>query len=270
MVADGLAASIAADEKAGLRPWLVVASAGTTNTGSVDPLEDIGNIAAEHGLWLHVDGAYGALFALCPEGKAVLRGMHLSDSIVLDPHKALFLPYGTGAVLVKDRQKLYAAFNATADYIQNVTDDGDDLSPADLSPELTKHFRGLRLWLPLKLLGLAPFRAALSEKIHLARYFYEKIRKTDGIEVGPYPDLSIVTYRWVPGRGDADEFNNRLMQAVRKDGRIFISFTRVGGNLVLRAAILCFRTHLEDIDEALSVLRKKIDELANPEVRGGD
>jgi glutamate/tyrosine decarboxylase-like PLP-dependent enzyme len=256
-----LAETIVADKKAGLRPWMVVASAGTTNTGSVDPLTDVGEVAAAHGLWYHVDGAYGALFALCPEGKAVLSGMDRSDSIVMDPHKTLFLPYGTGAVLVKDRQKLFASHSAHADYMQDILDEVGELSPADLSPELTKHFRGLRLWLPLKVLGIAPFRAAQSEKIQLARYFFEQIQKIDGFEVGPFPDLSVVTYRYLPKRGDADAFNQRLTQAIQSDGRIFISSTRVGGKFVLRAAILCFRTHLDDIDETLEVLSRKAKEL---------
>ncbi len=254
--------AILADKGAGLQPWLIVASAGTTNTGSVDPLFEIGEIAASHGVWFHVDGAYGALFALCPEGQAVLAGMEKSDSIVLDPHKTLFLPYGSGAVLVKDRAKLYAAFNAHADYLQDALDTVEELSSADLSPELTRHFRGLRLWLPLKLLGVAPFRAALSEKIHLARHFYEHIQKIDGFEVGPYPDLSVVTYRYLPKRGDPDEFNQRLMEAIQEDGRIFVSSTRVDGAFVLRAAIVCFRTHLDDVNEALDVLDRKAKQLA--------
>jgi aromatic-L-amino-acid decarboxylase len=248
--------AIEADRQAGLQPWLIVASAGTTNTGSVDPLAEIAEIAALHGLWFHVDGAYGALFALCPEGQAILRGMERSNSIVLDPHKTLFLPYGSGAVLVKDRSKLYAAFNAHADYLQDVLNAVEELSSADLSPELTRHFRGLRLWLPLKVLGVAPFRAALSEKIHLARYFYEQIHKIDGFEVGPYPDLSVVTYRYLPKRGDPDAFNQRLVQAIQDEGHIFISSTRVDDVFVLRAAIVSFRTHLDDVNEALHVLSR--------------
>jgi glutamate/tyrosine decarboxylase-like PLP-dependent enzyme len=227
----------------------------------VDPLSDIGDIASTHKLWLHIDGAYGGLFALCQEGKTVLQGMNKSDSIVLDPHKTLFLPYGTGAVLVKEQQKLYASFNAEADYLQNILNEIGEPSPCDLSPELTKHFRGLRLWLPLKLLGAAPFRAALSEKIQLARYFYEQIRSVDGFEVGTYPDLSVVTYRYLPKWGDADEFNLRLMQTVQQDGRIFVSSTRLDGKLILRAAILCFRTHLNDINEAIEILSKTAKQL---------
>ena len=262
MDAAALDEAIVADQKAGLQPWLIVASAGTTNTGAVDPLSDISDIALSHQLWFHVDGAYGAFFILCPEGKAVLQGMDESDSIVMDPHKTLFLPYGTGAVLVKDGQKLYAAHSAEADYMQNILDEVGELSSADLSPELTKHFRGLRLWLPLKLAGVAPFRAALSEKIQLARYFYERLQKVDGFEVGPYPDLSVVTYRYLPKRGDTDEFNQRLMQTIQHDGRIFISSTRINGKLVLRAAISCFRTHLDDIDETLDILSRKAGQLA--------
>ena len=256
MDATALDAAITADRQAGLNPWLVIASAGTTNSGAVDPLAAIGDIAATHGLWYHVDGAYGGLFVLCPEGRAVLQGLEQSDSIVIDPHKTLFLPYGTGAVLVKDRQRLYSAFSAHADYMEPLVDDEDDLSPADLSPELTKHFRGLRLWFPLMLVGAGPFRAALSEKIHLARDFYERMKKLDGFEVGPYPDLSIVTYRYVPPRGDADAFNQQLVQAVQREGNIFVSATRLNGKLVLRAAILCFRTHQAEIDVALETLQR--------------
>jgi glutamate/tyrosine decarboxylase-like PLP-dependent enzyme len=157
-------------------------------------------------------------------------------------------------VLVRERQRLYAAFNAEADYIQNILDAVDELSPADLSLELTKHFRGLRLWLPLKLLGVAPFRAALAEKINLARYFHGQLQRVDGFEVGPYPDLSIVIYRYLPRHGDVDAFNQRLMQAVQRDGRIFISSTRVEKKLVLRAAIGSFRTHQDEVDEAIDVL----------------
>ena len=131
----------------------------------------------------------------------------------------------------------------------------DELSPAELSPELTKHFRGLRLWLPLKLFGVAPFRAALSEKIHLARYFHQKLQESEGFEVGPYPDLSVVTYRFRPRRGDADAFNRRLVKKIQEDGRLYISSTQLDGRFTLRLAISSFRTHLEHIDEALDILQ---------------
>ena len=249
------------DKQAGLHPWLLIASAGTTNVGAVDPLTAVGNIAQQYGLWYHIDGAYGAFFALCEEGRKILTGMEQSDSIIMDPHKGLFLPYGTGALLVKDRQQLYQAHHASADYMQDTLNMVEELSPTDLSPELTKHFRGLRLWLPLQLFGVAPFRAALAEKIELARYFYHKIQEIDGFEVGSYPDLSIVTYRYVPPRGDADTFNQRLLQEVVQDGRIFISSTQLDGRFTLRLAILNFRTHLDTIDLTLEILAEKAKQL---------
>lgn len=247
---------IGEDKKNGLRPWLVVASAGSTNTGSVDPLPQIAQVSESHDLWLHVDGAYGGFFVLCDEGRRILKGMENSDSLVMDPHKTLFLPYGSGAVLVRDRRQLVAAHQTTADYMQDTLDAVEELSPADVSPELTKHFRGLRLWLGLKVAGVAAFRAALEEKLMLTRYFYEQIQGVEGFEVGPPPDLSVAIYRYVPQRGDANAFNARLVEALQGDGRIFVSSTMVNGKFVLRAAIVNFRTHLADVDEALRVLQE--------------
>ncbi len=244
------------DKKSKLYPWLVIAAAGTTDVGAVDPLEEIGTIAKKHRLWFHLDAAYGGFFALCKEGKKILRGMELSDSISIDPHKGLFLPYGTGAVLVKEKKKLYDAFWYKASYLRDALRVADELSPADLSPELTKHFRGLRMWLPLKLYGLAPFRAALEEKILLARYFHETIQRVPGFEVGEFPDLSVATFRYIPKRGNANKFNERLVQEVQRDGRVFLSATTLNGTYTIRLAVLCFRTHRDTIDLTLKILQK--------------
>jgi glutamate/tyrosine decarboxylase-like PLP-dependent enzyme len=135
-------------------------------------------------------------------------------------------------------------------------------SPSELSPELTKHFRGFRLWLPLKLHGLAPFRACLEEKLYLARYFYEEVQKL-GFEVGPEPELSVATYRWVPKSGDANAFNRALTDEIHRDGRIFISTTMLDEIFVLRLAVLTFRTHLDEIDFALEVLKEKVELLSS-------
>ena len=258
MDADVLERTITSDKKKGLNPFLVIASAGTTDTGSVDPMEMIGQIANHHNLWFHVDGAYGAFFVLCDEGKKILKGIEQSDSLVMDPHKGLFLPYGSGALLVRDKQKLFDAFWYQANYMQDALNGAEELSPADISPELTKHFRGLRLWLPLKLVGVGPFRAGLEEKLLLARYFHEKIQTIDGFEVGAYPDLSVVTYRYIPKRGNADDFNERLVKAVQNDGRVFISSTMLDGKFTLRLAVLSFRTHLATIDLLLEILKEKV------------
>ncbi len=245
---------IASDKSNGLKPWLVVASAGTTDSGAVDPFLRIGAIVKEHNLWLHVDAAYGGFFILCSEGAEALQGLNQADSIVIDPHKGLFLPYGTGAVLVKNVHLLAKAHRFSADYLQDAKNSGFGYSPADLSVELSRPFRGLRLWLPLKLFGLSPFRAALEEKIWLARYFHERMSAIDGFETGPYPDLSVVTFRYVPRQGNVDEINAQLLKAIHDDGRIFISSTMLDGCFTLRVAILHFRTHREEVDYLINFL----------------
>lgn len=254
MDADALDAAMRADRALGLRPFLVIASAGTTDVGAVDPLPAVADIAAAHGAWFHCDGAYGAFFALCDEGRAALAGMDRADSLVMDPHKTLFLPYGSGAVLVKDARAMQDAHYYAANYMQDAATARDEVSPADLSPELTKHFRGLRLWLPLKLFGVAPFRAALAEKMWLARYFRGRLLALPGFEVGPEPDLSVVTFRYVPPSGDPDAFNKRLLQAVHDDGRVFLSSSVIDGVYTIRLACVVFRTHLDTIDLAVEIL----------------
>jgi len=240
----------------GLCPWLIVASAGTTDIGSVDPLDAIGDIAQKHKLWFHIDGAYGAFFLLTKAGKEKLKGIEKSDSLVMDPHKSLFLPYGTGVVLVKNKQHLQAAHSYQANYMQDTLIATEETSPADLSPELTKHFRGLRMWLPLKLLGLKPFQAALEEKLLLANYFYQQLKKIKGFELGPEPELSVVTYRYVPQKGDVNAFNKALVNAIQQEGTIFISSTTINGQFILRLAVLSFRTHLKEINLTLKLLKK--------------
>lgn len=252
---------IVADTSSGLRPWLVIASAGTTDAGAVDPVDAIADLAEKHDLWLHVDAAYGGFFLMCEEGRKVLRGLDKSHSIVLDPHKGMFLPYGSGAVLVRNVEWLARSQTYQADYMQDATAVGSDYSPADLSLELTRPFRGLRFWLPLKLFGLAPFRAALSEKIWLARYFYDQLKNTPGWEVGPFPELSVVTFRFVPGHGDANEFNQRLVEAIHADGRVFISSTQIEDKFILRLAVLHFRSHIDRVDYLLDLLNQKVVEL---------
>lgn len=253
---------IVSDKKKKLKPFLIIASAGTTDVGAVDPLREIGKIARNHRLWYHVDAAYGGFFMLTEEGKKKLRGIEMSDSLVIDPHKGLFLPYGLGVVLVKDRSKLQASHYYSAHYMQDAANAKEEPSPAELSPELTKHFRGMRLWLPLKLMGVKPFRACLEEKLLLAKYFYQEIRKF-GFESDLEPELSVVTYRYLPKKGNADSFNKRLLQEVLKDGRIFISSTMLNGKFTLRFACLAFRTHLQTVDLLLQILKEKVAKLSN-------
>lgn len=259
MIPGELDKQIQIDLKNGLRPWLVIASAGTTDVGAVDPLDKIGSIARKYEMWFHVDAAYGGFFMLTAKGKKVLKGIELADSVVLDPHKGLFLPYGTGAVIVRDGAKLQNTFSFQANYMKYATEE-NEYSPAEMSPELTKHFRGMRMWLPLMLHGVKAFRAALEEKLLLTRYFHEKIREA-GFETILEPELSVATYRFIPSNGDANDFNSRLLEEVKKDGRVFISATTLEGRVVLRMACLSFRTHVEHIDLLLLVLKEKVEKL---------
>lgn len=248
-----LAAAVDRDRAEGLAPWLLVASAGTTNTGAVDPLPELADTARRAGLWLHVDAAYGGFFLLTDEGREKLAGIDRADSLVMDPHKTLFLPYGTGALLVRDGDRLRRAMSGGADYLQDTLAAGEEASPADLSPELTRHFRGLRMWLPLKVLGLAPFRAALEEKLLLAKYFHERMSTSRVFETGPPPDLSVVTFRHRGG----DDAGRRLLEAVHRDGRIFLSSTRLDGRFTLRMAAVCHRTHKAEVDTMIDVLHER-------------
>ena len=262
-----LGVMVAKDVADGLNPFLVVASAGTTDTGAIDPLEKIAHVCQQHELWFHVDAAYGGFFLLAdvenPDGSTVkdtFKGIEHSDSVAIDPHKGLFLSYGLGAVLIKNVKATMESHYYRANYMQDANNTSDEFNPADLSPELTKHWRGLRLWLPLQLYGLQPFKAALEEKILLCRYFYGEIKKL-GFEVGPFPELSVCIYRYVPKAGDANEFNLRLVEHVQRDGRIFISSTTINGEVWLRLAVLSFRTHLREIDILLEIFKEGVKKL---------
>jgi len=256
-----LHAAVEDDRRHGRIPWMIVATAGTTDVGAIDPLNAIADIAREQGVWLHVDAAYGGFFVLTETGRAKLRGIEQADSVVMDPHKGLFLPYGLGAVLVRDRAVLRRSFEYQAAYMQDARDDPDGDSPADLSPEMSKHFRGLRLWLPLKLHGIAPFRACLDEKLLLARYAWEQLKAMPGFELFHEPELSVVAFRFVPREGDANEFNRRLRERIQADGRVFLSSTLINGNVALRIAALAFRTHLDHVRTALSLLKQHAHEM---------
>ncbi|GAA4296144.1 pyridoxal phosphate-dependent decarboxylase family protein [Nibribacter koreensis] len=257
-----LAQAIKEDTEAGLKPWLLIASAGTTDVGAVDPLPELAAIAQQHQLWYHVDAAYGGFFALCKAGKEKLKGIELADSVVMDPHKGLFIPYGSGAVLIKNQNQLAKSHHYQASYMQDTLSVTGEVSPADVSPELSKHFRGLRIWLPLKLHGIAPFRSALEEKLLLAQYTYQQLQALPGFEVPVAPDLSVLIFRYVPDAAiDANAFNQNLIKAVQLDGRVFLSSTLLEGRFMIRFAILSFRTHKATLDLALEILQQKAKEL---------
>lgn len=238
----------------GLNPFMIIASAGTTDTGAVDPLEAIGRISKRNNLWFHVDAAYGGFFILSETKKKLFNGIELADSLVIDPHKGMFLPYGIGAVLVKDKKAVYHSHHYTADYMQDARTD-NRINPADVSPELTKHYRGLRMWIPLKLHGLEPFIACLNEKLLLTTYFRNKLADL-GFCLGPEPDLT-VSYFWYPSNEvEENEFNKKLMELIHNDGTVFLSSTIIKNKFVIRIAVGSFRTKKATIDKAILMIQK--------------
>ncbi|MBT8252519.1 MAG: aminotransferase class V-fold PLP-dependent enzyme [Bacteroidia bacterium] len=256
--ADILEERIKKDRQKGLYPFLVIGSAGTTDTGAIDPLDRIADISKKYGLWFHIDGAYGGFFILVDRIKAKFKGIERADSIVVDPHKGLFLPYGLGAVLVKDKEAVYHSHVYRANYMQDAVSQESPVHPADVSPELTKHFRSLRLWLPLQLHGIEPFKACLDEKLLLTHYFRDGLQAL-GFELGPDPDLS-VSYFWYPAK-DPNKFNKILLEALHRDGEVFLSSTIIEDRFVIRMAILSFRTKIETIDKAIKMIERALNDL---------
>jgi aromatic-L-amino-acid decarboxylase len=262
---DALADRVAADRAAGFTPFLVVASAGTTNTGAVDDLDALADFAAEESLWLHTDAAYGGFFSLTARGRSALAGLARADSIVLDPHKGLFMPYGTGSLLVKDPKALRRSHSVSAHYMPGMQDDPDSVDFCEISPELSRNFRGLSVWLAIKLCGLAAFRAALDEKLDLALEAADAVRVIPGMTVVAEPELSLFAFRLAPpgvALEEANRQNRELMARVNDRQRVLLTGTLLGDVFALRMCILSFRTHRDRIGMALDDLRAAAAELA--------
>ena len=250
---DSLEELIQKDIAAGLQPFMVVATAGTTDTGAIDPLDEIADIAKNYKMWFHVDAAYGGFFIMTSK-KELFEGIEKADSMIIDPHKGLFLPYGVGAVLIKDSAAVLHSNYYTANYMQDGAQEEMLKSPANVSPELTKHFRGLRVWLPLQMHGIEPFIACLEEKLLLVHYFRNQLAEL-GFCLGPDPDLSI-SYFWYPFENESDEKNKQLMDAIHADGSVFLSSSIIENRFVIRIAILAFRTKKETVDEAVEMIQR--------------
>lgn len=255
------------DIDAGRRPFFVGAAAGTTNTGAIDPLSELADVGAAHDLWIHADAAYGGFFMLTESGREVLQGLERADSITLDPHKGLFLPYGTGALLVRDGSALHRAHNVHADYMPALQAGGSGATHQDFcehGPELSRSFRGLRIWLPMKLHGVGAFRDCLQEKIDLARHASSELQEMEGMNVLYPPILSLLAFRLEkPGlsRSEENSLNQRLLDGVLARGRVWLTGTMIDGMFVLRICILSFRTHRDRVDECLEALREISQEL---------
>jgi aromatic-L-amino-acid/L-tryptophan decarboxylase len=253
---DALEEAIENDRRAGLTPFLIAGSAGTTGTGAVDDLEALARVARERKLWFHVDGAYGALFALTERGRAALRGIEQADSVILDPHKTLFLPFGTGAVLVRDARTLRRAHSLHADYMPAMQQADELVDFCEISPELSRDFRGLRVWLPLKLFGIEPFREQLDEKLDLIQYAVDELRKIDGIEIVAEPQLTITAFRYRD-----DDASRELLHRINTRKRVMLTPTTLpDGRFVIRIAIVSHRTHKDRVDMMLDDVRASVAE----------
>ena len=259
LVPEALARAIAEDRARGMVPFMVVANVGTTNTGAIDPLPEILDIAHAHGLWVHADAAYGGFFRLVPGGDALLAALDRCDSITLDPHKGLFLPYGTGCLLVRDGDLLMHAHESHAEYLKDVDADPGAVNFTDLSPELSRDFRGLRVWLPLALHGLGAFRAALAEKLALARVAYESLLAEPLLEMVDAPQLSVVAFRMRAG----DAASAELLRRVNARKRVFLSSTTLEKKFTLRICVLSFRTHDEHVRLATSAILEEARSIAS-------
>jgi aromatic-L-amino-acid decarboxylase len=259
-----LSRMIAEDRSAGLLPFAVVGNAGTTNTGAVDDLAALADVAARERLWFHIDAAYGGFFALTERGRRRMRGLERGDSIALDPHKSLFLPYGTGALLVRDAAALKRAHELSADYMPPMQQDLDLPDYNLLSPELSRDWRGLRVWLPIKMHGIDPFRKNLDEKLDLTEWATEELRGIDGIEILAEPQLSIVAFR-LARRGlsqeESNDLNRKLQDRINARKRVYVTGTMLGPRYAIRICVLSFRTHLDRMREGLEDIRAAIGEV---------
>jgi aromatic-L-amino-acid decarboxylase len=249
------------DREAGMSPFLLVGNAGTTNTGVVDDLVALADFAEREGLWLHVDAAYGGFFMLTDAGRKVMKGIERADSITLDPHKGLFLPYGTGSLLVRDGSTLRKAHRVRAVYLPDTEHEPDLVDLSQVSPELSRAFRGLRVWLPLKMHGIGPFRRNLEEKLQLTRWMSEQLLQIKELEMVAEPQLTVLAFR-LRLTGHDDESLNRLtrqlMDEVNARRRVYLSSTVIHGRFLIRICVLSFRTHLDRMQMALEDIKAAV------------
>jgi aromatic-L-amino-acid decarboxylase len=257
-----LEAAVTEDRAAGLQPFCVVGNAGTTNTGAVDDLQGLARISERERLWLHVDAAYGGFFAMTARGRARMSGIERADSVTLDPHKGLFLPYGTGCLLVRERASLRRAHAMGAAYMPPMQTDDDLVDFCELGPELSREARGLRVWLPLKMHGARTFRDALDEKLDLAQAAAARIRALPYVELIAEPELSLFAFRVrPPGETDErrlEELNRAVLVAVNDRQRVLLTGARVEGRFLIRVCVLSFRTHQDRLDACVEDVRAAV------------
>jgi glutamate/tyrosine decarboxylase-like PLP-dependent enzyme len=267
MIPAELEQAIEQDKKEGKIPIAVVASAGTVNTGAIDPLPEIAAIARRHGLWMHIDGAYGALAAIAAPEK--FNGLDLADSLSLDPHKWLYQPLDCGCLLYRDMNAAHAAFAHTGEYAKTMTNDPvEGFAFFEESLELSRRFRALRLWLSLRYHGLKAFRAAIQKDLDLAQRLASAIANQPRLELMASVELSAICFRHVGINPRAEEELNRhnaaILKRVVQRGHVYLSNATLRGKFCLRACIVNHRTTEADVD---SVIPEVMTAAQDPQLR---
>jgi glutamate/tyrosine decarboxylase-like PLP-dependent enzyme len=255
---EALEAAIRGDLAAGVKPLAVVATAGTTTTGSIDPLPAIAGVAEEHGLWLHVDAAYGGAIVLSDELRGLLDGVERADSIAIDPHKWLYTPQSAGCVLLRDFGALSRSFHSDASYIWLDEAARHGIDFAMHGPQFSRGFAALKVWVSLLAHGRAAYGRRIAHDVALVRYLGELVEEHADFELMCEPRLSICCFRyrpagWPGGEDELDRLNERLMTAIMADGRVYCSNAVIEGRFGLRACIVNFRTEAEDVERLLAV-----------------
>jgi glutamate/tyrosine decarboxylase-like PLP-dependent enzyme len=280
--------TIAGDLKSGLKPFCVVGSAGTVNTGAVDPLDEIADVAKEFNLWFHIDGAYGALAALDETKRPLFRGLERADSISLDPHKWLYVPIDSGCLLFRDEARARAAFSFDgADYIKvHEQNEAEAFAFWNYGPELSRRFRALKIWLTLRYYGVRRIARTITEDNAIAAYLGQQVEAATDFELLATPELSICCFRYVPpafqsrlksddeaahaaADAELDQLNTQIMNAVQRGGRAYLSSATIRGKFALRACITNFRTTRADIDQTLGIIREAARDLNEPAKQAG-
>lgn len=243
--------SIRKDRDAGLRPFCVIANAGTTNTGAIDPLPQLSRLCRREQLWLHLDGAYGAATMLSARGRELLVGLELADSLSIDPHKWLFQPFEIGCVLVRDLNQLRDTFRILPEYLKDTHQDSAEFNFTDYGLQLSRSFRALKLWMSIKVFGMASFRAAIDRGFELAEFTEARLRQMPEWEIVTPAQMGVVCFRY---RAADDAQHLRLVQSLLEDGSALITSTVLRGRTVLRTCTINPRTTEADITAALDQL----------------
>lgn len=260
--------AVAADRAAGRQPFCVIANAGTTNTGAVDPLNDIADFCSAESLWLHIDGAYGAAACLTERGKKLMAGIERADSLSLDPHKWLFQPFEIGCVILRDARGLKKTFHTMAEYLEDTKRaEEQEINFYDYGIQLTRGFRALKLWLSLKTFGAEAFRQAIEDSFELAEFAESLVRQSNFWEVVSPATMGIVAFRFVPAfpasEEEINELNRRIVEAQIEDGFVFANSTALNGRVVQRLCTINPRTTKDDVRATIKKLEQLGQKVAN-------